>query len=55
MLCVGGTGRAVIGETSHTLARGDGVYLPLGASLSLYNESDEDALEYVIIKAEASL
>jgi len=51
VLCVGGIGRAVVGDVAHSLVRGNLVYLPLGASLSLHNESDEVALEYVILKA----
>ncbi len=52
VLCVGGIGRAVVGGQAHSLVRGNAVYLPLGATLSLHNESDEVALEYVIIKVE---
>ena len=54
VLCVGGIGRAVVGGQAHSLVRGNMVYLPLGATLSLHNESDEVALEYVIIKAEGA-
>ena len=51
ILCVGGSGRAVIGDTAHVLVRGTLVHLPLGTSLSLHNDREDATLEYVIIKA----
>ena len=51
ILCVGGAGRAVIGDTTHVLVRGTLVHLPLGTSLSLHNDREDASLEYVIIKA----
>ena len=53
VLCVSGTGRAVVGEVSHSLEKGVVVYLPLGSALSLPNDSESLPLEYVILKAEA--
>lgn len=54
VLCVGGTGRAVVDDIPHSLEKGVLVYLPLGSTLSLHNESDKLPLEYVILKAQAS-
>ncbi|MDP6934467.1 MAG: hypothetical protein QGG40_16195 [Myxococcota bacterium] len=51
VLCLGGSGRAVIGDRSHALVRGALVHLPLGAALSLHNDREDEVLEYVIIKA----
>ena len=51
ILCVGGTGRAIISDQTHPMVRGTLVHLPLGANLSLHNDSAETPLEYVIIKA----
>ena len=53
VLCVAGTGRAVVDDTPHSLEKGVLVYLPLGSALSLHNESDSLPLEYVILKAQA--
>lgn len=54
VLCVGGTGHAVVDDTAHSLEKGVLVYLPLGSALSLHNDSDSLPLEYVILKAQSS-
>jgi glyoxylate utilization-related uncharacterized protein len=53
VLCVGGTGHAVVDDTAHSLEKGALVYLPLGSALSLHNDSDCLPLEYVILKAQS--
>ena len=42
VICVGGQGRAIVGETVHNLAGGALVFLPLGATLSLHNDSKRE-------------
>ncbi len=54
VLCVGGTGRAIVDDTTHSLEKGVLVYLPLGSALSLHNDSDSLPLDYVILKAQSS-
>ena len=54
VLCVGGIGQATVDDVVHPLRPGAMVYLPLGSILSLRNESDDTALQYVIIKAQVS-
>lgn len=53
VLCVGGQGRAIVDETVHWLAGSALVFLPVGTTLSLHNDSKREALEYVIIKAKS--
>jgi quercetin dioxygenase-like cupin family protein len=54
VLCVGGTGRAMVDDNPQPLEKGVLVYLPLGSTLSIHNESDKLSLEYVIIKVQSS-
>ena len=53
VICVGGQGRAIVGETMHPLTEGALVFLPVGTSLSLHNDSKTEALNYIIIKAKS--
>jgi len=49
---VKGFGQAIVDDHAHPLTSGAMVYLPLGARLSLRNLSQDDPLEYLIIKAQ---
>ncbi len=52
VICVRGVGQATVNEHAHPLTAGAMVYLPLGARLSLRNLSEDDPLEYLIIKVQ---
>lgn len=49
---LGGLGEAVVGKQQWALRPGDVVYLPLGEVLEIINHSSDEALRYLIVKAE---
>jgi len=51
---LGGNGVAIVDDTSHPLGPGSAVYLPFGSRLSIENSSADEALSYLIVKAEVT-
>jgi quercetin dioxygenase-like cupin family protein len=53
LLVLKGSGKAHIGSTEHALTEATTLFLPLGETLALTNESETEALRYLLIKARA--
>ena len=51
---LGGNGVATVDDTPLPLVPGSAVYLPFGSRLSIDNSSADEALSYLIIKAEVA-
>ena len=53
VICLGGSGRATVDNQGYPLAEGTLVYLPLGSFLTIENQSADEPLRYLIVKAAA--
>jgi quercetin dioxygenase-like cupin family protein len=53
LIVLKGSGKAHIGTTEHALTEATTLFLPLGETLALTNESEREALHYLLIKARA--
>ena len=53
VICLGGSGRATVDNQGYPLAEGTLVYLPLGSFVTIENQSADEPLRYLIVKAAA--